>query len=93
MSVASSSVSSYAGGTSTTPLLGQTVDANLRATVARFGDREAVVDVAAGRRLTYTELDAEVDALARGLLARGVAAGSSRSRGVKPTLASSRAGR
>ncbi len=66
---------SYASGTSTTPLLGETIDANLRRAVARFPDREALVDVAAGRRLTYAELDAAVDELARGLLARGVAQG------------------
>jgi fatty-acyl-CoA synthase len=66
---------SYASGTAAKPLLGQTIDANLRATVARFGDREAVVDAASGRRLTYLELDAAVDELARGLMARGIAAG------------------
>ncbi|HYJ75152.1 MAG TPA: AMP-binding protein, partial [Kineosporiaceae bacterium] len=66
---------SYASGTSTTPLLGETIDANLRRAVERFGDREAVVDVAAGRRLTYTELDAEVDRVARGLLALGIGTG------------------
>jgi fatty-acyl-CoA synthase len=66
---------SYASGTSAQPLLGETIDANLRRAVARFGDREAVVDVAAGRRLTYREVDAAVDELARGLLARGIAAG------------------
>src|SRR4051794_9901215 len=66
---------SYASGTSTKPLLGETIDANLRRAVERFGDREAVVDVAAGRRLTYRELDAEVERVARGLLARGVEKG------------------
>jgi fatty-acyl-CoA synthase len=66
---------SYASGTSTKPLLGETVDANLRRAVARFGNREALVDVAAGRRFTYAELDAAVDELARALLARGIAKG------------------
>jgi len=66
---------SYASGTSTVPLLGETIDANLKKAVERFGDREAVVDVAAGRRLTYRELDAEVERVARGLLARGVEKG------------------
>ncbi|MEO9137798.1 MAG: AMP-binding protein [Jatrophihabitans sp.] len=66
---------SYASGTSQVPLLGQTIDANLRAAVARFADREAVVDVATARRLTYAELDGEVDALARGLLGQGVSRG------------------
>jgi fatty-acyl-CoA synthase len=66
---------SYASGTSTVPLLGQTIDKNLRAAVAAFADREAVVDVSTGRRLTYSELDAAVQALACGLLARGIAKG------------------
>ena len=66
---------SYASGTSTTPLLGETIGANFERTVARFGDREALVDVAAGRRWTYAELDADVNRLARGLLARGIAKG------------------
>ncbi|MDT4901529.1 MAG: fatty-acyl-CoA synthase, partial [Pseudonocardiales bacterium] len=66
---------SYASGPSAVPLLGQTIDANLRAAVGRFPDREALVDLASGRRFTYTELDDAVDELARGLLARGVAKG------------------
>jgi fatty-acyl-CoA synthase len=66
---------SYASGTSDRPLLGETIDANLRRAVARYGDREVLVDRTSGRRLTYREADAEIDAVARGLLARGVAAG------------------
>ncbi len=66
---------SYASGTSTKPLLGQTIDANLRSAVARFAEREALVDVAGGRRFTYAELDAAIDELARALLAHDVAKG------------------
>src|SRR4051794_38086444 len=66
---------SYANGPSTEPLLGETIGANLRRTAARFGDREAVVDVPTGRRFTYTELDEAVDTLARGFLALGVGTG------------------
>ena len=66
---------SYANGTSTTPLIGDTIDANLRRAVDRFGDREAVVDVAGGQRLTYAEFDAAVDRVARGLYARGIEQG------------------
>jgi len=66
---------SYASGTSTTPLLGETIDANLRRAVARVPDREALVDVAGGRRYTYAELDAAIDRVAAGLLARGVGRG------------------
>jgi fatty-acyl-CoA synthase len=66
---------SYTSGTSGTPLLGETIDANLRRAVATHGDREAVVDVSTGTRLTYRELDDAVDAVARGLLARGIERG------------------
>jgi fatty-acyl-CoA synthase len=66
---------SYASGTSSAPLLGETIDANLRRAVARFADRDAVVDLATDRRLTYAELDDAVEAVARGLLARGVERG------------------
>jgi fatty-acyl-CoA synthase len=67
--------SSYASGTSDLPLLGETIGENLERTVARFGDREALVDVATGRRWTYTSFDAEVNRLARGLLAAGLEKG------------------
>jgi fatty-acyl-CoA synthase len=66
---------SYVSGTSDKALLGDTIDANLRAAVARFGDRDAVVDVATQRRLSYRDVDDAVEAVARGLLARGVATG------------------
>jgi fatty-acyl-CoA synthase len=66
---------SYASGISDVPLLGETIGENLERTVARFGDREALVDMAAGTRYTYREFDAAVNRLAQGLLARGVAKG------------------
>ena len=66
---------SYASGPSTTPLLGETIGANLERTVAAHGDREAVVSVHQGIRLSYAQLDAAVDDLARGLLGLGVEAG------------------
>jgi fatty-acyl-CoA synthase len=66
---------SYASGTSGKPLLGETIGENLERTVARFGDREALVDVATGRRWTYASFDADVNRLARGLLDRGVEKG------------------
>jgi fatty-acyl-CoA synthase len=66
---------SYSSGTSEVPLLGETIDANLRRAVTSYGDREAVVDVSTGTRLTYRELDDAVDRVARGLLARGLARG------------------
>ena len=69
------SAPSYASGTSTLPLLGETIGENLDRTVAAYGDREALVDRASGRRWTYAQLLADVDALAHGLLRRGVAKG------------------
>ena len=66
---------SYTSGTSTTPLLGDTIGANLDRTVARFGDRDALVEYANGRRWTYRELAAEVEAVALGLLDLGVGKG------------------
>ncbi|WP_068252647.1 AMP-binding protein [Janibacter corallicola] len=73
--MASPALPSYTSGTSDAPLLGDTIGDNLERTVAAHGDRDALVDMPSGRRWTYTELLADVDALARGLLARGVAAG------------------
>lgn len=66
---------SYAHGTGTTALLGDTVGRNLDRAIEAFGDREALVDVASGRRWTYTEFGAAVDELARALMASGVAKG------------------
>jgi fatty-acyl-CoA synthase len=66
---------SYASGTSTVALLGDTIGANFRRTVAAHGDREALVDCATARRFTYRELSEEVDRVARGLLAMGVERG------------------
>jgi fatty-acyl-CoA synthase len=69
------SLSSYAHGTSLTPLLGQTIGDNLRDTVARHGDAEALVVRARNYRASYRQLwEAATDA-ARGLLALGVKAG------------------
>ncbi|SDD49180.1 fatty-acyl-CoA synthase [Geodermatophilus telluris] len=66
---------SYASGTSTVPLLGDTIGADLDRTAARVGDHEALVECATGRRWTYPQLVAEVDACALGLDALGVAKG------------------
>ncbi|CAL9583296.1 AMP-binding protein [Streptomyces sp. enrichment culture] len=66
---------SYAHGTGGTPLLGDTIGANLARAVERFPDREALVDVPSGRRWTYAEFGAAVDELARALLASGVERG------------------
>src|ERR1700688_3655018 len=66
---------SYTSATSGTPLLGDTIGEKLDRTVARYPDRLALVDLPAGIRLSYAELNAEVDALALGLLAAGIEKG------------------
>jgi fatty-acyl-CoA synthase len=66
---------SYAHGASDLPLLGDTIGERLRATVERFGDREALVVRHQGYRATYSELWEQSGLAARALLARGVAKG------------------
>ena len=66
---------SYSHGVSSQALIGETIGENLRRIAARFGDREAMVDVPSGRRWTYRQLDADTDTLARGLLAAGIGTG------------------
>jgi fatty-acyl-CoA synthase len=69
------SLPSYASGVSEVPLLGDTIGANLRRTVATYGGQEALVEVASGRRWTYAEFGVAVDTFAKGLLARGIGKG------------------
>ncbi|MET9794581.1 AMP-binding protein [Nocardiopsis alba] len=66
---------SYASGTSTTPLLGDTIGGNLARTAAAHPDRDALIDRGLGLRYTYREFDAEVDRVASGLLDLGVVKG------------------
>ena len=66
---------SEAAGSTDSPLLESTIGANLAATVAAHGSREALVDFPSGRRWTYDELLADVDAVALGLLELGVTKG------------------
>lgn len=66
---------SYTHGTGTVPLLGDTIGRSLARVIEAHPEREALVDVPSGRRWTYAELGADVDELARALLARGVAKG------------------
>ncbi|HET8600544.1 MAG TPA: AMP-binding protein [Segeticoccus sp.] len=66
---------SYSSTTADAPLLGDTIGDNLERTVARFAERDALVDVPSGRRWTYAEFNRDVNRLAKGLLAQGVSAG------------------
>ena len=66
---------SYVSGVSQVPLLGDTIGDNFDHTAARHGDRAALVDRPSGRRWTYSQLRADVDFLAQGLLAAGISKG------------------
>jgi fatty-acyl-CoA synthase len=66
---------SYAAGPTDVPLLEETIGANFERTVAAHSDHEALVEVASGRRWTYAELDRDVNAVARGLIAAGIDVG------------------
>ncbi|MFI5499021.1 AMP-binding protein [Nocardia asteroides] len=66
---------SYACGLADTPLLGDTIGANLDRTVAAHPDRDALIDRPTGRRWTYREVGAAVDAVATGLAELGIEPG------------------
>ncbi|MEV7119418.1 AMP-binding protein [Kitasatospora griseola] len=66
---------SHSSGPTGTPLLGDTVGANLARAVRAFPEREALVECATGRRWTYARFAADVDAVALGLRAKGVGRG------------------
>ena len=66
---------SYASGPSSQPLLGETIGENLRRTVERHGDSEALVVPHQNYRATYGHLWEQVSVAARGLIARGVVRG------------------
>lgn len=63
---------SYDAGPTDTPILEETIGANFERTVTAYPDTLALVDRGQGLRYTYAELNAEVDLIARGLMARGV---------------------
>ncbi len=64
-----------AHGPTDTPLLEETIGDNLAATVARFPDREALIVPHQNIRQTWAEFAATVDAVAKGLMGKGVAKG------------------
>src|SRR5680860_843913 len=66
---------SYAAGETTPALIEETIGANFERIAHEFADREALVEVASGRRWTYVELDRDVNAFARGLITAGVVKG------------------
>jgi fatty-acyl-CoA synthase len=66
---------SYVHGAVETPLLGETLGASFDLTVARWGDRPALVVRSQGVRWTYRELSDHAEAFAAGLLALGVQPG------------------
>ncbi|MBZ5739586.1 AMP-binding protein [Nocardioides mangrovi] len=68
-------MTAYAAGDTHPPLLEETIGANFERTVAAHPDREALVEVASGRRWTWAELDRDVDALAIGLIRSGIGKG------------------
>ncbi len=65
----------HAVGDTSVPLLDQTIGGNLDATVARHGDRPALVVPFEDVRWSYDELGAEVDHVAKALIALGVVKG------------------
>ncbi|MET7641341.1 AMP-binding protein [Streptomyces sp. NPDC005438] len=66
---------SQAAGPTEPPLKEVTIGADLLATVERYGEREALVECATGRRWTYREFLDAVDTVALGLRDLGVRAG------------------
>ncbi|QZY44590.1 long-chain-fatty-acid--CoA ligase [Mycobacterium sp. TJFP1] len=66
---------SYSAGPTDAALLDETIGTNFERTVSRYPDNEALVDVPSGRRWTYAELNAEIDSLARALMAIGIEKG------------------
>jgi fatty-acyl-CoA synthase len=66
---------SYAKGETSPALLDETIGSNFERTVAAHPDREALVEVASGRRWTWAELDRDVNALAVGLIRAGIGKG------------------
>jgi fatty-acyl-CoA synthase len=66
---------SYAAGPTAPPLLDETIGFNLRRMAERHADRDALVACHQDVRLTYGELDAAVDSVARALMALGLERG------------------
>jgi fatty-acyl-CoA synthase len=59
-------------GDRSVPLLGETIPENLARVATQYADRDAIVDVPNGTRLSYREFTQAVDDVTRALLAAGV---------------------
>ncbi len=66
---------SYVSGTSTVPLIGDTIGQHFDRTVATWPDRDALIVRQQNLRYTWRQLAEQVDAFAAGLLALGLAPG------------------
>ena len=63
---------SYASGTGFEPLIGETIGALLERIARELPDHPALISRHQGTRMTYAELDATADRLARGLMTAGL---------------------
>jgi fatty-acyl-CoA synthase len=68
-------MASYAHGASPVPLIGETIGDNLDRIARQVPDRDAIVSVHQGARMTYAEFAEATDRLARAFIAAGVAHG------------------
>jgi fatty-acyl-CoA synthase len=66
---------SYVAGPTDVPLLEVTVGAALEDAAARWGDRDALISVEQGHRMSYAQLDAAATRLAAGLVRLGLQPG------------------
>jgi len=66
---------SYAHGAGSHPLLGETIGENLRKTVAKFPEKEALISVHQQYRATYAQFWQQVEAVAKSFLALNVQKG------------------
>ena len=69
------SMYAYTHGASSVPLLGETIDENLKKTVAKYADQDALICSHQNYRATYQEFYDQVVQVAKGLIALGVKRG------------------
>ena len=69
------SMYAYTHGTSSVALLGETIDENLKKTVTKYADQEALICSHQNYRATYKEFYDQVVEVAKGLIALGVKRG------------------